>query len=72
MQRQFLTRRRIVELCNEMGLPIGAGQLNKLMWRGDGPPVAGRWGNRDVFRPEDVKAWALARLSGAATNGSAT
>jgi hypothetical protein len=63
MQREFLTRRQLVEYFNGMGLPIGFGQINKLVWRGEGPPVAGRWGNRDVFRPEEVKAWALGRLS---------
>ena len=63
MQEKFLTRRQLVVFLNEMGLPIGWGQINQLIWRGQGPPIAGRWGNKDVFLPREVKAWALGRLS---------
>ena len=62
MDREFLTRRQLVEFFNALGLPIGKGQLDKLIWRGDGPLAAGRWGNRDVFRPEDARAWAMSHL----------
>jgi hypothetical protein len=62
MQQEFLTRRQLVEFLHQIGLPTGKGQLDKLVWRGEGPPSAGRWGNRDVFRPDDVRDWAMQRL----------
>jgi hypothetical protein len=62
MHQEFLTRRQLVAFLNALGLPIGKGQLDKLIWRGDGPPAAGRWGNRDVFRPEAAREWAMSHM----------
>ena len=67
MQQEFLTRRQLVEYLTNLGLPIGKGQLDKIIWRGEGPPAAGRWGNRDVFRPDVALDWALKRLQGGAS-----
>lgn len=61
-QQEFLTRRQLVEHLKSLGLPIGLAQVNKLAMRGEGPPPAGRWGNRDVYRPSEVRDWALQRL----------
>ena len=64
MQQEFWTRRQLVEELNKRGLPIGKGQLDKLIWSGEGPETAGRWGNRDVFQPERAIAWAISRIVG--------
>jgi hypothetical protein len=60
---KFWTRRQLVEELNKRGLPIGKGQLDKLIWSGEGPPTAGRWGNRDVFQPKRAIAWAISRIA---------
>jgi hypothetical protein len=63
LQQEFWTRRQLVEELNKRGLPIGKGQLDKLIWSGEGPPNAGRWGNRDVFQPKRAIAWAISRIA---------
>ena len=60
--QEFLTRRQLAEYLTSLGLPIGKGTIDKLCMRGEGPPAAGRWGNRDVYRPEQVRAWAMRYL----------
>jgi hypothetical protein len=61
---EFVTRKQLLELLNEFGLPTGKGQLDKLIWLGEGPPKAGRWGRADIFRRDEVRDWARRRLQG--------
>jgi hypothetical protein len=63
LQQEFWTRRQLVEELKKRGLPIGKGQLDKLIWSGEGPATAGRWGNRDVFEPKGAIAWAISRIA---------
>jgi hypothetical protein len=67
MAQEFMTRRQVAAYLTEHGLPIGKGQLDKLCWRGEGPPCAGDWGNRKLYRPDVALDWALKRLNGGAS-----
>jgi hypothetical protein len=72
-ERPLLTRRQLVVYLNDNGFPIGRGTINRLCSPayGDGPPVAGWWGNRPLYEPAQAIEWARARLrpkSGPITN----
>jgi hypothetical protein len=62
MMQEFLTRRQLAEYLTNLGLPLGKSQLDKIIWRGEGPPAVGRWGNRDVYRPAEAYDWAMRYL----------
>jgi hypothetical protein len=66
--KQYVTRRQAVALLNDRGFPISESTLAKLCMpsRNEGPPAAGRFGNRDVYEPEAVLGWARARFRSAA------
>jgi hypothetical protein len=51
-------------LLQEMGLRLSKPTLHKLTSPGinTGPPSAGFWGKRQVFKPSDVLEWARARV----------
>jgi hypothetical protein len=51
-------------LLQEMGLRLSKPTLHKMTSPGvgTGPPSAGFWGKRQVFRPSDVLQWARARV----------
>jgi hypothetical protein len=73
-QPEFLTRAQIPEFLTEHGFPIGRSTIDKLSMpsRGDnaGPKPAGAWGNRHLYRPAQVLAWARSRFrSVAGRNG---
>ena len=61
---RYLTRREVVRFLTEQGYPIGKSTIDKLSMpsRGDGPPPAGYWGNRALYDPNKVLAWAKARF----------
>jgi hypothetical protein len=65
-QPEFLTRAEIPEFLAERGFPIGRSTIDKLSMpsRGDnaGPKPAGVWGNRHLYRPEQVLRWARSRF----------
>jgi hypothetical protein len=51
-------------LLEQMGLRLSTPTLHKMTSPGVGlgPPSAGHWGKRQVFRPSDVLEWARARV----------
>jgi hypothetical protein len=62
----FLTRREIPDFLAQHGYPIGRSTIDKLSMpsRGiyEGPKPAGIWGNRHLYRPAQVLAWARRRF----------
>jgi hypothetical protein len=65
-QPEFLTRAEIPKFLAQHGFPIGRSTIDKLSMpsRGDcaGPKPAGAWGNRHLYRPAQVLAWARSRF----------
>jgi hypothetical protein len=63
---RYLTRREIAQFLTERGYPIGKSTIDKLSMpsRGsaDGPPPAGFWGNKALYDPSKVLAWAKSRF----------
>jgi hypothetical protein len=61
---EFVTREQLRQYLNAIGFPVTAGTMNQLCApaRGEGPPIAGFWGARAVYRLEDGIAWARSRL----------
>jgi hypothetical protein len=59
-----LTRGQAAAYLREHGIPIGDSTLDKLCMRAvnQGPPVAAWWGRRPLYDPDQVLAWAEARL----------
>jgi hypothetical protein len=59
-----LTRSQAATYLREHGIPIGDSTLEKLCMRAvnQGPPVAAWWGRRPLYDPDQVLAWAEARL----------
>jgi hypothetical protein len=61
-EREYLTRRDLVQFLREHGYPISIYTLEKLITAGEGPPRAGYWGNRPVFKPDQSLGWARGRV----------
>jgi hypothetical protein len=63
---RFLTRREVAQFLTQHGYPIGKSTIDKLSMpsRGsdEGPPPAGFWGNKALYDPNSVLAWAKNRL----------
>lgn len=61
---RYMTRRELVGFLNEHGYPISISTITKLCMpsRGEGPKAEGRWGGRDLYRPDRALAWAHARF----------
>jgi hypothetical protein len=55
------TRRELVPFLLEHGYPTSFNTLNRLASLGEGPPVAGRWGSRDLYDDGPVLEWAEER-----------
>ncbi|HSR76463.1 MAG TPA: hypothetical protein VLN57_07730 [Xanthobacteraceae bacterium] len=58
-----LTRRELAPFLAEHGYPISINGLNRICGPAvdRGPPVAGRWGTRDLYDPAECLAWAEQR-----------
>jgi hypothetical protein len=58
------TRRELASFLTENGYPTSPSTLAKLCMpsRDEGPPSEGRWGNRDLYRPDRALAWAKRRF----------
>jgi hypothetical protein len=56
--REYLTRPEICAFLTARGFQIGRSTIDKLSMqsrgRNDGPPIAGQWGSRHLYRPADV------------------
>jgi hypothetical protein len=61
---EYVTREQLREHLVKLGYPITAGTLSQLCApsRGEGPEIAGYWGQRPIYRLETGIAWARARL----------
>src|ERR1700740_2092644 len=63
MASEFMTREQAVALLNEeLGIPMSLSRMNKLCALKRGPPVAAKYGRRDLHTPPDVRAWGLTLL----------
>jgi hypothetical protein len=54
---------KLAKFLTENGYPTGKQTIYKICARGEGPPH-GQWGNRYIFAPSEVLAWAAAREQG--------
>jgi hypothetical protein len=61
--------RHLAAFLTENGFPIAKQTLDKLSMNGKGPPIHGRWANRNLFLPTEAISWARARMYGSATAG---
>jgi hypothetical protein len=61
---EILIRREAVRFLNDRGYRITLSVFEKICAPSinQGPPSAGRWGNREVYRPDDLLMWARNRL----------
>jgi len=59
--RRCLTRREAAEFLSEQGLQISANTLQKFATTGGGPDYR-IFGNRAVYTPADLLAWAEERM----------
>ena len=67
MTPRYLTLREAPNYLREHGYPVSFSALRKMCLpsRGEGPPVAGRWGQRSLFAPNALLAWAERRAKAA-------
>jgi hypothetical protein len=61
----YLTTRQLGPFLREKGYPIGDSTIKKatLPSRSGGPPAVGFFGQRKLFDPDQVLAWAKASLA---------
>lgn len=56
---RYVTREEGCRLVQErLGLPLKKSRVEKLACKGDGPPVAAKYGQRHLHEPEAFLAWA--------------
>jgi hypothetical protein len=64
---RLMTRKELAQHLTAQGIRTPKSKLDKLSMpsRGvyEGPPVEGRWGNVDLYRPSRGLAWARERMS---------
>jgi hypothetical protein len=70
--QEYLTRDQLVEFLNARGFPVKKHAFHKLAQPsvGQGPPIAGYWGKRPLYRPDTSLKWARARLRPAPTSAA--
>ncbi len=54
---QHLTRRGILHVAKELGLPFSKGRLDKLCMNNHGPAPIGEFGGRHLYDKEEVIRW---------------
>jgi hypothetical protein len=60
----LVTRREGARFIREtLGLPVTKSTIDKKAMRGQGPPVAGYWGRRELYTRKALTEWALSHLS---------
>lgn len=59
----LLTPEAAIYLKDQHGLTVAAKSLSKYRWSGEGPVFLKAGTRRVVYRPADLDAWAVARLS---------
>ena len=62
MNKRYLTRPESAAFLSERGLPVSKNTLQKFATVGGGPAYS-IFGNRALYTPETLNAWAEARLS---------
>ena len=62
---RLMTREQLFAFLHEHGWPVGKGTWQKLCSPsiGKGPPIAGYWGKRPLYRPTEGLAWMRSLLS---------
>jgi hypothetical protein len=60
--REFLTSAELPGFFARKGIPYSRSTHNKLSMQRAGPPPAGLWGNRFLYRPAEALEWARRRL----------
>ncbi len=68
-QPTYLSRSEASDFLKSHGFPCAKGQLQKLACRGGGPRYR-QFGNRTLYTPEDLLAWANKKLSPPRSNTS--
>ncbi len=58
----LLSRTAAAEFLTQNGFATSKRTLDKMAWRGDGPPYR-EFGRRTLYAPADLLAWANSRLS---------
>lgn len=63
-EKEFLLQQDIGPFLRALGYAYGASEINRLCSPAvnEGPPIALRFGSRALRTPDDVTAWAKARL----------
>jgi hypothetical protein len=62
VQKRYLTRGESADFLTEQGLPTTKNQLQKLATTGGGPEYS-IYGNKAVYTPTNLLAWAEAKLT---------
>jgi hypothetical protein len=60
--KRFLTRKQSADFLTEQGFPVTRNTLQKLATVGGGPEYS-IFGNRAVYAPDKLLAWAEAKLT---------
>jgi hypothetical protein len=62
--REYLTRRELVEYLDKNGYPLSLHSLNRLCapLHDEGPPLAGVWAGKAFYDPGCALAWARSRF----------
>ena len=71
MNKRFLTRPEAASYLSERGLPVSKNTLQKFATTGSGPEYS-IFGNRALYTPENLEAWAEARLTASRKSTSET
>lgn len=60
-ERQICGYQDLSRFLTESGFPLSKTKLSKLCMAGEGPPIAGSWGNSHTYLPSEVLKWAQER-----------
>ena len=66
---EYLTRQEAASFLTSRGFPTAKGTLQKYVTVGGGPRYQ-RFGNRALYKPNDLIEWAQGRLSAPVTSSS--
>lgn len=60
---ELMTRPQLCTFLTERGFPLKLQTLARLCMENQGPPSAGRWGQREMHAPLPALEWARARVA---------
>ena len=58
----LLTRKQLAARAQAEGIPLKDSRIDKEAHRGNGPPIAHRWGRQELYEEERALAWARSLL----------